>query len=86
MGKADADKSNAFEVRYLKQENDYKVKNLTNQIEGLLNDVSSLTSEKMSLQGKLDEAYAQMRELAADTVRSTGGVKILNGQTQQAGK
>lgn len=42
--------------------------------------------KKMELREKLDEAYAQMRELAADTVRSTGGVKILNGQTQQAGK
>lgn len=85
-GKSDADKSNAFEVRYLKQENEYKVKDLTNQISKLLDDVSSLTNEKMELREKLDEAYAQMRELAADTVRSTGGVKILNGQTQQAGK
>ena len=85
-GKADADRSNAFEVRYLKQENEYKVKDLTNQISKLLEDVSSLTSEKTELRKKLDDAYAQMRELAADTVRSTGGVKILNGQTQQAGK
>lgn len=85
-GKADAAKSNAFEIRYLKQENEYKVKDLTNQISKLLEDVSSLTNEKMSLLGKLDDAYTQMRELAADTVRSTGGVKILNGQTQQAGK
>lgn len=85
-GKADADRSNAFEVRYLKQENEYKVKDFTNQISKLLEDVSSLTSEKTELRKKLDDAYAQMRELAADTVRSTGGVKILNGQTQQAGK
>ena len=85
-GKADADRSNAFEVRYLKQENEYKVKDLTNQISKLLEDISSLTSEKTELRKKLDDAYAQMRELAADTVRSTGGVKILNGQTQQAGK
>ena len=58
-GKADADKSNAFEVRALKKD---------------------------ELQQKLDDAYAQMRELAAKTVESTGGVKILNGQTQQNNK
>ena len=40
-------------------------------------------AEKVELQQKLDDAYAQMRELAAKTVESTGGVKILNGQTQQ---
>ena len=34
-----------------------------------------------SLQNKLDGAYAQMRELAADTVKSNGGVKILSGET-----
>ena len=63
-----------------------EVKDLTNQISKLLEDVASLTNEKVALLEKLDDAYAQMRELAADTVRSTGGVKILNGQTQQAGK
>ena len=40
----------------------------------------------VELQQKLDDAYAQMRELAAKTVESTGGVKILNGQTQQNNK
>jgi hypothetical protein len=30
------------------------------------------------LQGKLDKAYSEMRDLAAKTVESTGGLKILN--------
>ena len=32
-----------------------------------------------NLQEKLDLSYVQMKELAAETVKSSGGVKILNG-------
>lgn len=85
-GKAKADKSNAFEVRALKQQNDYNTQILEDKVDRLYSEVDSLKAEKASLQAKLDDAYAQMRELAAETVKSTGGVKILSGQNNTANK
>lgn len=85
-GKADADKSNAFEVRSLKKDAEYQKQLLEDKNERLAEDLANARAEKVELQQKLDDAYAQMRELAAKTVESTGGVKILNGQTQQNNK
>lgn len=85
-GKADADKSNAFEVRALKKDAEYQKQLLEDKIERLTSDLADAKAEKVDIQQKLDDAYAQMRELAAKTVESTGGVKILNGQTQQNNK
>lgn len=85
-GKADADKSNMFEVRALKQQNDYNVQILEDKVNRLEAEVDSLKTEKTDLQIKLDDAYAQMRELAAETVKSTGGVKILSGQSNATNK
>lgn len=85
-GKADADKSNAFEVGALKKDAEYQKQLLEDKNERLAEDLANARAEKVELQQKLDDAYAQMRELAAKTVESTGGVKILNGQTQQNNK
>ncbi len=85
-GKADANKSNAFEVRALKKDAEYQKQLLEDKNERLAEDLANARAEKVELQQKLDDAYAQMRELAAKTVESTGGVKILNGQTQQNNK
>lgn len=85
-GKADADKSNSFEVRALKKDAEYQKQLLEDKIERFANDLANTRAEKVELQQKLDDAYAQMTELAARTVESTGGVKILNGQTQQNNK
>lgn len=85
-GRADADKSNAFEVRVLKKDAEYQKQLLEDKNERLTEDLANARAEKVELQQKLDDAYAQMRELAAKTVESTGGVKILNGQTQQNNK
>lgn len=85
-GKADADKSNTFEVRALKKDAEYQKQLLEDKNERLAEDLANARAEKVELQQKLDDAYAQMRELAAKTVESTGGVKILNGQTQQNNK
>lgn len=80
-GKADADKSNAFEVRYLKQENEYAQKALKDQVARLEADLEAAKDKNDILQDKLDAAYAQMRELAAETVKSTGGVKIIGNES-----
>ena len=85
-GKADANKSNAFEVRALKQKSDYDTQILKDKVDRLYSEVDSLKAEKADLQAKLDDAYAQMRELAAETVKSTGSVKILSGQNNAVNK
>lgn len=79
-GKADADKSNVFEVRALKKEHEYKENTLENKIKMLEGQLAAVQSANEILQNKLDSAYAQMRELAATTVASTGGVKIISGE------
>lgn len=77
-GKADANKSNAFEVRELKTKNEYEQKALQDRIAHLESSLASMTESNEILQDKLDSAYAQMKELASETVKSSGGVKILD--------
>lgn len=80
-GKTDAEKSHAFEKRHMETEFSYQKKDLEGQVERLQADLVAEKALSTSLQNKLDGAYAQMRELAADTVKSNGGVKILSGET-----
>lgn len=77
-GTADANKSNAFEVRAINTKNEYEQKSLRESIERLKNELDVANSKNADLQSKLDIAYGQMRELASETVKSAGGVKILN--------
>ena len=80
-GKADVEKSHVFEKRHMETEFSYQKKDLEGQVERLEADLAAEKSLNASLQSKLDGAYAQMRELAADTVKSNGGVKILSGES-----
>lgn len=83
-GKADADKSHVFEVRAIKNEYEYQVKTLQDKLDTQAQLISNLTDRNEALENKLDASYAQMRELAADTVKSTGGVKILSSDANKA--
>lgn len=77
-GKADAGKSWGFEKRSIEQKNEYEQKALHDKVERLETDLTEAKDTIATLQEKLDSAYAQMRELATDTVKSNGGVKILD--------
>lgn len=77
-GKADAGRSWGFEKRSMEQKNEYEVMALTDKVSRLESDLSEAKNTISTLQDKLDAAYTQMRELAADTVKSNGGVKILD--------
>ena len=77
-GKADAGKSYGFEKRAIEQKNEYEQKALHDKVERLETDLTEAKDTIATLQEKLDSAYAQMRELATDTVKSNGGVKILD--------
>lgn len=79
-GKADADKSNAFEVRSINQKNEYEQASLRDRVSRLESDLTASNAKNDVLQEKLDAAYAQMRELAAETVKSAGGVKIIGNE------
>ena len=80
-GKSDAGKSWGFEKRAIEQKNEYEQKALHDKVERLETDLSDAKNTIVTLQNKLDSAYAQMRELATDTVKSNGGVKILDRET-----
>lgn len=77
-GKADAGKSWGFEKRSIEQKNEYEQRALSDKVQRLEEDLSEAKCTIASLQEKLDAAYTQMRELATDTVKSNGGVKILD--------
>lgn len=80
-GKADADKSNAFETRALTTKHEYETKALNDKIARLESDLAAKREENDILRDKLDMAYSQMKDLASETVKSSGGVKILSGET-----
>lgn len=82
-GKAEADKSHAFEVRAIKNEYEYEIKSLKDKLDTQATLISDLREKNETLEDKLDASYAQMRELAADTVKSTGGVKILSSDVNK---
>ena len=71
-------KSWGFEKRAIEQKNEYEQKALNDKIKRLETDLTEAKDTIATLQEKLDSAYAQMRELATDTVKCNGGVKILD--------
>lgn len=79
-GKAEADKSHVFEVRSINTKNEYEQKALQDQIDRLTNDLSLARTANAEIQMKLDMAYSQMKDLAADTVKSNGSIKIIGSE------
>lgn len=77
-GKADADKSHVFEVRSINTKNEYEQKSLQDRVDRLTAELAAANVKVDTLQEKLDAAYAQMRELASETVKSANGVKIID--------
>lgn len=82
-GKADAEKSHAFETRTINTKNEYEQNALKDKVARLEAGLEKEREAKEIIQDKLDSAYAQMRELASETVKSTGGVKILDRDSQK---
>lgn len=80
-GESDAGKSYSFEKRTIETKNEYEQKALKDTLARLEDALAAEKEAKETLQDKLDSAYAQMRELASETVKSSGGVKILDRET-----
>lgn len=77
-GKDKAGKEWAFEKRHMETTQKYEIEARDKEIASLKARVEELNTELTYTQQKLDNAYSQMREIATDTVKSAGGVKILD--------
>lgn len=69
-----------------KKDSELQISDLQNEYNRLENKYNILCKEKNSLSEKLDKCYAESRQLATDTVKSTGGINILNSDNHQYGQ
>lgn len=76
-------KDYGYKSAMAKKDNDNEIANLKNEYERLESKYQALCNEKNSLSDKLDKCYAESRQLATDTVKSTGGINILNSDNHQ---
>lgn len=81
-GKEKAGKEYAFEKNALVKENEYEVKRLTDKLNMMEESLEAEKIKNAELQDKLDAAYIKMNALASETVKSSGGVRILSSETQ----
>lgn len=75
-----------YKIELLKKDFQNTIDRQNDKIEALQEDVKKLNNEKTSLQGKLDQAYNQIKEMATKTVEATGGVKIIGNNASSDAK
>ena len=63
------------------KENDTRINELKDEFDALQKKYQELCKEKESLSAKLDKVNAESRQLTSDTVKSIGGINILNTDT-----
>lgn len=68
------------------KDNQNKISELQAEFDRLEKKYNALLAEKEELSAKLDKCNAQSRELTSDTVRSIGGINILNTDNNNTGK
>ena len=83
---AEIQKENKYTTELLKKDFQNTIDRQNDKIETLKEDLQKYNSEKEALQGKLDQAYNQIKEMATKTVEATGGVKILGNNSNETGK
>ena len=71
------EKEHKYATELLKKDYQNTIDRQNDKIESLKEEIEKATTEKTALQGKLDQAYNQIKEMATKTVEATGGVKIL---------
>lgn len=82
-GKAEAEKSHVFETRALKKDAEYERQLNESKISSLTEALEKAEEKNSILEAKLENAYEQIRTIATETVKSSGGVKILNSDSQK---
>lgn len=75
-------KDYGYKSAMAKKDNDNQIANLQDEYNRLESKYQQLVNEKVALSNKLDKCYAESRQLATDTVKSTGGINILNAENQ----
>lgn len=75
-------KDYGYKSAMAKKDNDNQIANLQDEYNRLESKYQQLVNEKIALSNKLDKCYAESRQLATDTVKSTGGINILNADNQ----
>ncbi len=81
---SEIEKENKFTTELLKKDFQNTIDRQNDKIESLQEDVKKINAEKEALQNKLDQAYVQIKEMATKTVESTGGLKIIGNNTNDA--
>ena len=81
MKKAESrmNKAYGYEQAINEKDREHRIGALKAQYDRLLEKYAELREEKDDILRRLDECYAQSRVLTSDTVRSIGGINILNG-------
>lgn len=82
-GKKKAGQEYAFEKHAIEQKNAYEMKAEQGAKKRAEEALELERQKNIELQEKLDAAYAQMRDLASETVKSNGGVRILQSDTSK---
>ncbi|MGL5067995.1 MAG: hypothetical protein ACRC6T_09320 [Sarcina sp.] len=89
-GATEKEKSLGKEYGYQKtmyqKEKEYEVKALNDKIAMIEEANQRLIDEKQELTDKLDSAYVELKLLATEAVKSTGGIKILNSNNESTKK
>ena len=85
-GKKDAvtmlEKEHKYEIEMLKKDFQNTIDRQKDKIESLNEEIKKANDINVSLQEKVDKAYAELKELATKTVEANGGLKIIsNNQT-----
>lgn len=83
---AELEKEHKYATELLKKDFQNTIDRQNDKIESLQEEVKKSNAEKESLQGKLDQAYTQIKEMATKTVEATGGVKILGNNSNDTNK
>lgn len=80
-GKKAAGKEYGYEKNMYMKEKEYEIKSLIDAKERAEAALEAANQKIQALTDKLDESYARMQELASTTVKSNGGVKILDRES-----
>ncbi|MDE6671053.1 MAG: hypothetical protein K2K16_02540 [Ruminococcus sp.] len=75
-----------YKTAMAEQESKFQISKLQKEYDRLNEKYKAVLSENASLSAKLDKCNAESRQLATDTVKSTGGINILNTENGQNGK
>lgn len=76
-------KDYGYKSAIAKKDFDNEIASLQNDYDRLQQKYDQVRQEKQVLSNRLDKCYAESRQLATDTVKSTGGINILNSDNRQ---